>query len=342
MSKSRRNIALSVMLGAYLAALHTGRRRVLRASIPEVVKAPENALVLGSGGLLGAAWMASTLSDLENKSIWKPEIDDLRIGTSAGSMLAVILGNGIKASEIVALMVNGDYQDDKGILSVPKTPTREKVPLRPSDILYAVRSLAQGRAPHLGIIVSSLFVEGAEDTSELETFINEITNSNWPSTNTWLVSAELQSGLRKVFTGKDEIAPGEAVAASCAVPALYRPVKIKGGQYIDGGTISCSNLDLAIHARAKNIIVLTPIAGYTRININSGVNKALSQIVRNTEQIGMSKIFKKIGTDTKITLVTPGKATSEFLSTNSLMDGSKVKELLEIMSSEEPVIMESK
>ena len=55
------------------------------------------------------------------------------------------------------------------------------------------------------------------------------------------------AGRRVVFgaPGAPAATVGEAVAASCAVPVVFRPVTIGGREYVDGGVWSLTNLDAA-------------------------------------------------------------------------------------------------
>ena len=318
--------------------LQQGRARMMSSSTPKILVAPTNALVLGSGGLLGAAWMASSLKYLQDKEIWVQENDDLRIGTSAGSLLAILLGQGFKPAELITMLSTGKSGSLLGDILIPTSPTREKVPFRPSDINFILRTLKNGRSPHLGTFVSSLFDEGVEETEQIEAFVNEITSAKWPITPTWLVSAELRTGMRKVFDANSQIAPGKAVAASCAVPALYRPVLIGSNRYIDGGTISCHNLDLAINSGAKQITILVPIFGYTKIDYNKGTNQALNQFVRNTEQFSIEQLKKRLKPDIKLQIVSPGPAASSILAKGSLMDSSRLQKLILVSEKEVPRI----
>jgi NTE family protein len=52
----------------------------------------------------------------------------------------------------------------------------------------------------------------------------------------------------------------DAVAASCAIPGFFRPVKIGGRRYIDGGVCSASNLDLLAGRGLDLIICLNPLS----------------------------------------------------------------------------------
>ena len=50
----------------------------------------------------------------------------------------------------------------------------------------------------------------------------------------------------------------DAVAASCAIPGFYRPVRIGGRDYVDGGVCSASNLDLVAREGLDVVICLNP------------------------------------------------------------------------------------
>lgn len=50
----------------------------------------------------------------------------------------------------------------------------------------------------------------------------------------------------------------DAVAASCAVPAVWPPVTIEGRKWLDGGVHSCANAHLA--AGYARVVVLAPMA----------------------------------------------------------------------------------
>lgn len=325
---------------AAVSLLNFGRKNHLRASVPISPQTNGHALVLGSGGMLGAAWMASSLNYLESNKIWKPEDDDLRIGTSAGSLLAALLGGGVTSSDLIEILAKGYHKKEDFIITLPNSPSRDKIPISPSDPTYLFRSILKGRSPHLGIIVSSLFPEGEEPNFQIEDFVNKIVSNEWSSTPTWVIATEVKSGLRKIFNNQSDVSLGRAVAASCAVPALYAPVLIKSKKYIDGGTISCHNLDVAVRSGAKSITLLTPISGYTKISLNSGVSRALNQFTRNTEQFSMNQIVRKLPSDIKLRIVSPGKESRKILSKYSLMDTEKLASLLDVASNEIPEITE--
>ncbi len=50
-----------------------------------------------------------------------------------------------------------------------------------------------------------------------------------------------------------------AVAASCAIPGLYRPVRIGGTDYIDGGVRKTAHISLALRERCGLTICINPL-----------------------------------------------------------------------------------
>jgi predicted acylesterase/phospholipase RssA len=62
--------------------------------------------------------------------------------------------------------------------------------------------------------------------------------------------------------GLDDVPISEAVSASGALPMIYKPVRIGDREYIDGGLVSTTNLDLAVEAGAKFIVVVNPLVPY--------------------------------------------------------------------------------
>ena len=72
----------------------------------------------------------------------------------------------------------------------------------------------------------------------------------------------IRDGQRVVF-GRDEQPPiGTAIAASCAIPLLLRPVRIgRHHHYIDGATHSPTNADLLVDAGVEVAIVIAPMSG---------------------------------------------------------------------------------
>ena len=81
----------------------------------------------------------------------------------------------------------------------------------------------------------------------------------------------------------------KAVQASTALPGLYRPVRIDGRDYVDGGVKKTAHINLAIRHGAGLVICINPIVPFLNDTANgpldghlsnSGVTYVLDQVMR--------------------------------------------------------------
>ena len=84
------------------------------------------------------------------------------------------------------------------------------------------------------------------------------------SSELYLVATDLDTCERVVFgsDGWDDVPISRAVSASSALPMIYKPVKIGDRENVDGGIVSTTNLDIAVEAGAKLIVVVNPLVPY--------------------------------------------------------------------------------
>jgi len=76
----------------------------------------------------------------------------------------------------------------------------------------------------------------------------------------YISACDLDTAERVVF-GSDEnheISISQAMQASCALPGFYRPARINGVDYVDGGVRHTANIDVAIEKGADLIICYNP------------------------------------------------------------------------------------
>jgi predicted acylesterase/phospholipase RssA len=80
----------------------------------------------------------------------------------------------------------------------------------------------------------------------------------------YLAATDLDTCERIVFgsDGWDDVPISTAVRASTALPMVYAPVRVKERDFIDGGIVSTTNLDIAVEAGAKLVMVVNPIVPY--------------------------------------------------------------------------------
>jgi predicted acylesterase/phospholipase RssA len=80
----------------------------------------------------------------------------------------------------------------------------------------------------------------------------------------YLTATDLDTCERVVFgvEGSEDVPISLAVRASGALPMVYAPVPVKDRELIDGGIVSTTNLDIAIEAGAKLVVVINPIVPF--------------------------------------------------------------------------------
>jgi predicted acylesterase/phospholipase RssA len=80
----------------------------------------------------------------------------------------------------------------------------------------------------------------------------------------YITATDLDTCERVVFgqDGWDDVPISTAVRASTALPMVYEPVRVGDRELIDGGIVSTTNLDLAVEAGAKLVIVVNPLVPY--------------------------------------------------------------------------------
>src|SRR5213080_271008 len=81
----------------------------------------------------------------------------------------------------------------------------------------------------------------------------------------YIVAMNLDTAERVVF-GHDEdtsLSISEAVQASTALPGFYKPARIKGVDYVDGGVRRTANLDTAIEHGADLVICYNPFRPFS-------------------------------------------------------------------------------
>jgi hypothetical protein len=80
-----------------------------------------------------------------------------------------------------------------------------------------------------------------------------------------------------------------AVAASSALPMVYKPVKVKGRELVDGGIMSTTNLDLAVEAGASLVVVVNPLVPYIN-DFQHRIRTLAGSRVRRVSDLGFPHI----------------------------------------------------
>jgi predicted acylesterase/phospholipase RssA len=106
-----------------------------------------------------------------------------------------------------------------------------------------------------------------------------------------VTATDLDTGERIVFGGgrNDEVPISQAVAASAALPMVFRPRELGGRQLVDGGIRSTTNLDIAVERGAKLILVINPLVPYVN-DFSRTVSTVLGPRPRRVSDMGFAQI----------------------------------------------------
>jgi NTE family protein len=217
----------------------------------EQAPAAERALVLGGGGLSGVAWETGVLAGLAAGGADVTAADYV-LGTSAGATVAAQLGSGLSLTELferqtVPGLQSAELSPDIGRV-IELMESWEKLPLQYPDPVELRREVGQ----------RALAVETVPEAERRAVIAGRLPRHSWPSRKLAVVAVEASTGDVRVFdkdSGADLV---DAVTASCAIPGIWPPVTIGTGRYIDGGTRSAVNADLA--AGYRRVLILAPMA----------------------------------------------------------------------------------
>ena len=217
----------------------------------EQAPAGERALVLGGGGLSGVAWETGVLAGLAAGGADVTAADYV-LGTSAGATVAAQLGSGLSLTELferqtVPELQSAELSPDIGRV-IELMESWEKLPLEYPDPAELRREVGQ----------RALAVQTVPEAERRAVIAGRLPQHSWPSRKLAVVAVEAHTGDVRVFdkdSGADLV---DAVTASCAIPGIWPPVTIGAGRYIDGGTRSAVNADLA--AGYRRVLILAPMA----------------------------------------------------------------------------------
>ena len=262
-------------------------------------------LALGGGGVLGGAWLVGSLHGLASSTGWDPASADVIVGTSAGSMIGALVGAGVPPWFMVATAA-GHHDDALAVAAgaAGAMPEAASVgePTGEEHVAGAVFRFSRG-APLLGPVSVRLALDaitgrarttplggavawlpgGPVSTAPLKDTIRRVVPAGWaPHPNLWVAAFDLASGRRTVF-GREGSPPADladAVAASCAIPGFYRPVRIGGRRYVDGGVWSASNLDVLAGRGLDLVICLNPMSSDRDAHGTSPLEPAWTRVRR--------------------------------------------------------------
>jgi len=227
-------------------------------------------LVLGAGGVVGAAWMTGALRAVQDRLPCALGDVGLIVGTSAGSVLAAALRCGVTIEQMIALQRGESMRELRGagVRDLDDGPLPPRPQLRVGSPRLMLTALLAPHRVHPGVGASAWLPLGRARHEALRATVQALqqrsgqASTDWADGRTWMVAVDYDSGQRVIFG--DEGAPpaslADAVVASCSIPGWYAPVVIGGRRYVDGGVRSATSLSTLAGTGVSEVYVLAPMA----------------------------------------------------------------------------------
>ena len=241
--------------------------------------------IVVSGGGHSILTFYGILKESNKKKFWKLDQIESLYGTSAGSMLAIILALNIDWDVLDNYLINRPWHSVFNISASSILSIYNNFGIFSTDfIIEMFKSLFLSKDIQLDITLKEFYELNHIDihiyTTEIKSFeyidISHTTHPNW-----------------KVL---------DAVYASCAVPLLFNPLKFENKYYIDGGVLIDFPIDIALQ-KYKNEEILGlnkyQILEEPDLNENSSIldffnllfKKTLKKLLPNTNYSNFKNII---------------------------------------------------
>lgn len=265
-------------------------------------------LVLGAGGQVGEAFHRGVLRAMIDLG-FDPRRADVVVGTSAGSMVASSLRRHAQP-----------YGSDAEV-DATATPR-----LRPrSSRSSALGLIRRPRQALNALLLAPEFTSGRQSLDFLRHGLAG-KHQRWPAAEMYIVAVRRHDGRRVVFGAPGEPHPdvGAAVAASCAIPAYFKPITIDGVAYVDGGLHSPTNADVLAGKGLDVVIVSSPMSMQPR-SVGRRWDLPLRMLFHGYLVEEMWVLRRR---QTRVVTIEPDRAVLAVMGFN-MMDGRRIDEIEE-------------
>jgi predicted acylesterase/phospholipase RssA len=270
-------------------------------------KPSKTALVLGGGGFTGGVYEIGALRALDLLAVNSTVNNfDVYVGTSAGSFVASMLANGVTPEEMMQV-INSD--DNMGLQDLDLNKVLRPnylgflakgaaLPLRTLELLRSLVRIGEFSAMDLGVGLAEALPTGIYSGSGLSDYVEEalgedgrVNDFRLLDPELYLTATDLDTCERIVFgeQGWNDVPISKAVECSTCLPVVYKPVDLKGRQFVDGGIRSTTNVDIAVEKGAKFIVVVNPLVPYVN-DFEKTIPTVFGRRVRRVSDMGLPAI----------------------------------------------------
>jgi NTE family protein len=198
---------------------------------------------------------------------WDPRGAGWLVGTSAGAVMAALLGAGRAPAEMLRTLARTGERGFSPTAAGLRFKRAFPVPL-PASPRLALQALRNPTGLGPLARVAAWMPNGPLCTEPIAEMVRMVQPRGWVRhPHVWITAYDLDRGERVVFGRRGQ--PGadlaDAVAASCAIPGLYHPVHLGGRRYVDGGVHSPSNLDVLERVPVAAVIYLNPTSSLAEV-----------------------------------------------------------------------------
>ncbi|TDD73045.1 patatin-like phospholipase family protein [Jiangella aurantiaca] len=295
---------------------------------------PRRGLVLGGGGVLGAAWMVGALSAIEESTGADLRSFDYILGTSAGSVLAALLGAGVDAQQLrdhqLGQPIAGPLADHTWDYDTATGGSRPQLPRfgvgSPAMVRRNVRRLR--RMPPTAVL-SALLPVGRGSLDGIGDLVDAVTgpHAGWsPHSGVWIVAMDYETGRRVPFgrPGEPRASLPQAVMASCAIPGWFAPVVIGGHRYVDGGTCSATSVDLLGGLGLDEVYVVAPMVSFELDHPRALLSRLERRWRRRCTRRCLHEAEKLRAAGTDVTILGPGPEDLAAIGANVMDTGRRI------------------
>jgi NTE family protein len=270
--------------------------------------------------------MTGALCALDEVEGFDPRMAEFMVGTSAGAVLAALLGAGISPQDLhdhqLGIPVEGweleyDHDSRSGGSHRPGPP---RLGIGSRSLLWRTVSHPMAVTPMAAM--SAVLPRGRGTLAPVSALVESVVPAgSWVEHSaTWVVAMDYDSGRRMPFgrPGAPPAGLSDAVTASCAIPGWYAPIEIAGRRYIDGGACSSTSADLLAGLDLDEVYVLAPMASFVMDHPHA-VMERLERSWRRQVTRRMEREAAKVrdsGTD--VTMIAPGPRDLEAMGANMM------------------------